>query len=60
MKRKRALRQSEIEELRRRWQEGIDSGSAGLLDMQEIKRKARERLFAGKSMKGGRLPDSNK
>jgi antitoxin ParD1/3/4 len=29
------------EELRRLWQEGIESGSAGELDIEEIKREAR-------------------
>jgi antitoxin ParD1/3/4 len=41
---KRALQQQQIEELRRMWHEGINSGPAGALDMEEIKREARKRL----------------
>lgn len=41
-----AAREHEIEELRRLWQEGLDSGSSQSLDMAEIKRKARDRLAA--------------
>lgn len=36
-----------IEELRRLWCEGIESGPSGPLDMDEIKRKARARLGVG-------------
>lgn len=43
---KRALQQQQIEELRRLWQEGIDSGPAGPLDLSEIKREARKRFEA--------------
>lgn len=50
-KMKRALQQQQIDELRRSWQEGIDSGPAGPLNMSEIKRGARKRFEAdpGKS-----------
>jgi antitoxin ParD1/3/4 len=41
---KRAMQQQQIEELRRLWHEGIDSGPAGVLDMEEIKREARKRF----------------
>jgi antitoxin ParD1/3/4 len=37
---KRTIQQQQIEELRRLWQVGIDSGSAGTLDMAEVKREA--------------------
>ena len=37
-------RERELEELRRLWQEGLDSGPSQPLDMPEIKRKARDRL----------------
>lgn len=33
--------EQKTQELRALWQEGIDSGSAGSLDMAEIKREAR-------------------
>jgi len=35
-----------IEELRRLWQEGLDSGDGGPLDAEDIKRRGRERLAA--------------
>ena len=38
---KRSLHQKEIEELRRIWQIGLDSGSGRFADMQEIKTQAR-------------------
>jgi antitoxin ParD1/3/4 len=38
---KRAVEGEVIAELRRLWQEGLDSGSPEPLDMQEIKRAAR-------------------
>jgi len=38
---KRAAREEQIAELRRLWQEGIDSGVAGPLDIDAIKREAR-------------------
>jgi len=34
--------------LRKAWQEGIDSGDAGELDMAALKREARARLAASK------------
>jgi len=43
---KRTLEQQQVEELRRLWYEGINSGPAGALDMEEIKREARKRLEA--------------
>lgn len=44
---KRMLQQQQIEELRRLWYEGLESGvSEGPLDIEAIKRKARERLDA--------------
>ena len=44
---KRAVDQELIEELRRLWQEGIDSSPAELLDMEEIKHEARSRFAQG-------------
>lgn len=41
---KRELRQEEIRHLRRLWDEGIASGSAGKLDFAELRREARRRL----------------
>jgi len=38
---KRVAREEQIAELRRLWQEGIDSGVAGPLDIDAIKREAR-------------------
>jgi antitoxin ParD1/3/4 len=46
---KRALGQETVRELRRLWQEGIDSGPAEPLDMEGIKREARARLAAGET-----------
>jgi antitoxin ParD1/3/4 len=40
------LRQAEVERLRKAWKEGIESGPAGPLDFEEIKRRGRERLSA--------------
>jgi antitoxin ParD1/3/4 len=39
---KRASQQEQLKEVRRLWQSGIESGSAGPLDMQEIKQSARK------------------
>jgi antitoxin ParD1/3/4 len=39
---KRATQQEQISEVRRLWQHGIESGSAGPLNMAEIKREARK------------------
>ena len=44
---KRAVDQETVRELRRLWQEGIDSGPGEPLDMEGIKREARARLAAG-------------
>jgi antitoxin ParD1/3/4 len=38
---RRALHQKELEELRRLWQEGLDSGPGHFADMQAIKAEAR-------------------
>jgi antitoxin ParD1/3/4 len=45
---KRAVQQQQIEELRQLWDQGINSGSAGSLDMNAIKREARRRIGAEK------------
>jgi antitoxin ParD1/3/4 len=50
---KRALDRELVEELRRLWQEGLESGVAEPLDMAAIKREARARLAAG----GGEQPN---
>jgi len=42
-KRKQLSEEQKTIELRSLWQEGINSGSAGVLDMAEIKREARKR-----------------
>jgi antitoxin ParD1/3/4 len=41
---RRAVHQKELEELRRVWQEGIDSGPGHLVDMPAIKAEARRRF----------------
>lgn len=41
---KRALRQADLERLRRAWDEGLASGGAAPLDMNEIRAEARARL----------------
>ena len=46
-KRKRGVDREIVEELRRLWQEGLDSGPAAPLDMDAIRREARARLTAG-------------
>lgn len=43
---KRTLQQQQIEELRRLWDEGLNSGLAGAFDMEDIKREARKRFEA--------------
>ena len=43
---KRVLQQQQVEELRGLWQEGINSGPAGALDLADIKREARRRFEA--------------
>ena len=40
---KQHLQQQKIAEIRKMWQEGIDSGSAGYLDIDEIKLEARRK-----------------
>jgi antitoxin ParD1/3/4 len=44
-KRRRALEKKEIEELRRLWEEGLESGPGRLADMAAIKAEARRRLI---------------
>ena len=39
---KRATQQEQIKEIRRMWKAGIESGSAGPLDMKAIKREAHQ------------------
>lgn len=41
-KNKQSLSEQKAQELRTLWQEGIDSGSAGALNMAEIKQEARQ------------------
>jgi antitoxin ParD1/3/4 len=41
---KRELRQYDIERLREAWDKGLASGSAGELDLQELRNEARARL----------------
>jgi antitoxin ParD1/3/4 len=41
---RRSLHQKELEDLRRLWQEGIESGLGTRADMQAIKTEARRRL----------------
>jgi antitoxin ParD1/3/4 len=41
---RRSLHRKELEELRRLWQAGVDSGPGTLADMQAIKAEARRRL----------------
>jgi antitoxin ParD1/3/4 len=38
-----------LEWLRQAWKEGVDSGDAGEIDFQELKREARRRLAASKA-----------
>lgn len=45
-KQRRALRQQDIEELRRLWEEGLASGPGRFEDMEAIKAEARRRLQA--------------
>lgn len=40
---KQNFNEQKIQELRALWQDGIDSGSAGTLNMAEIKQEARQR-----------------
>lgn len=48
---KRQLRQEDIQRLRLLWDEGIASGSAGALDMQSLRRDARQRLAGAQKRK---------
>jgi antitoxin ParD1/3/4 len=41
---RRSLHQKELEDLRRSWQEGLDSGPGTLANMQAIKAEARRRF----------------
>ena len=43
---KRILRQQEVEELRRLWQEGLHSGPSRFADVTDLKAEARRRLEA--------------
>lgn len=48
MEREDQVRAASLAQLRRDIQEGIDSGSAGAMDAEAIKRRGRERLAAMK------------
>ncbi len=39
---KQVENQQKIQAIKAVWQEGVDSGSAGVLNMEEIKREARQ------------------
>jgi antitoxin ParD1/3/4 len=47
-KARRAARSEAVSELRRLWEEGIDSGRSAALDMAAIKKRGRQRLQASK------------
>jgi len=47
-KARRAGRSEAVSELRRLWEEGIDSGRSAALDMAAIKKRGRQRLQASK------------
>jgi antitoxin ParD1/3/4 len=47
-KARRAARSEAVSELRRLWEEGIDSGRSAALDMAAIKKRGRRRLQASK------------
>jgi len=49
---KRELRQYDIERLRDAWDKGLASGSAGELNMQELRKEARARLKGARKAKG--------
>lgn len=49
---KRELRQEDIKRLRQLWDAGIASGSAGAVDMQELRQEGRARLDAVKKAAG--------
>ncbi len=46
--RKREMRQEEIRRLRQLWDDGVASGSAGPVDMESLRREARQRLEAAR------------
>lgn len=47
-KARRAARSEAVSELRRLWEEGIDSGRSAALDLAAIKKRGRQRLQASK------------
>ena len=47
-KARRAARSEAVSELRRLWEEGIDSGRSAALDMAAIKKRGRQRLQASR------------
>jgi antitoxin ParD1/3/4 len=47
-KARRAVRGDAVKELRRLWEEGIDSGRSADLDMTAIKKRGRQRLQASR------------
>jgi antitoxin ParD1/3/4 len=47
-KARRAARSEAVSELRRLWEEGIESGRGAALDMAAIKKRGRQRLQASK------------
>jgi len=47
-KARRAVRSDAVKELRRLWEEGIDSGRSADLDMTAIKKRGRQRLRASR------------
>ena len=47
-KARRAARSEAVSELRRLWEEGVDSGRSAALDMADIKKRGRQRLQASK------------
>ena len=49
---KRDLRQEDINRLRRMWDEGVASGSAGKLNMKALRKEARERLKGARKVAG--------
>lgn len=49
---KRELRQEDINRLRRMWDEGVASGSAGRIDMPQLRDEARTRLKRAKKAVG--------
>jgi antitoxin ParD1/3/4 len=50
-KARRALQTDALEELRRQWQEGLNSGPSAPLDIEATKRRARARLKEKSSSK---------